>query len=122
MILHARFREQHRANKEVAVEDLSTIFRESRAEDCEIILNLVEQCIGDWANVAGVCGIKGRAVLEIEMPAACRSDEAGGGNGLPDCLGSLDRPRFQREDNGLGLSGLGREFATLGQADKKDCI
>ena len=107
MILHARLREQHATDKEVSVENLPAIFRESRAEDREIVPDFVEQCIGDRTNVAGVCGIKGLAVLEIEMPTAFRSQKARGGKGLPDRLGSRDRARFQREDNRLGVSGLG---------------
>ena len=107
MILHARFRKQHGTDKEVAVENLPTVFRESRAEDREIAADLVEQCIGDRTNVAGGGGVKSRAVLEKEMPAAGCSQKTGGGKGLSDRLGRPDRARFQREDNRLGLSGLG---------------
>ena len=107
MILHARLREQHATDKEVSVENLPTIFRERRAEDREIVPDLVEQCIGDRTNVAGVCGIKGRAVLEIEMPAPRGSQKARGSKRLPDRLGSLDGAGFQGENNCLGVGGLG---------------
>ena len=63
--------------------------------------------IGDRTNVAGGGGVKSRAVLEKEMPAAGCSQKTGGGKGLSDRLGRPDRARFQREDNRLGLSGLG---------------
>ena len=65
-------------DKEVAVENLPTVFRESRAEDREIAADTVEQCIGDRTNVAGGGGVKSERYLKkrCRQPAA-RKKRAG---------------------------------------------
>jgi len=120
MILHARFREQHGTNEKIAVKNLPARFRESGAENREITADLVKQRIGNRADVPSVGGIKGRAVFEIQMPAACRSQTPRSGKRLPDRFGRLNGAGFECEDNRLGISGLGREFVGFGHTEEHD--
>ena len=97
------FAEQPAADEQVPLVDAAAVGGEGRAEDGGGRLQLVHQRVGDGADVAGVGGVEGRAVLEQDLPGAARAQSAGAGERHGHGLGGRARARLEGDDHRVGF-------------------
>ena len=103
MVLHARLGEQQVAHVEIAAENRAAVFGECGAGDGEVGLHRIHQRVGHRADVALGGGIKGRAVLKVDLLRAVGLEPLECGERLRHRVSRGDGARFERDDDGIDL-------------------
>jgi hypothetical protein len=103
VLAHARVAQQFVADEQVTAKDRAAVLGERGAGYSEARAQRIHQGLGDRADVAGRCGIEGRAVFEVALAHAVLLQPAQRGKRFADGIGGGDRAGLQRDDDGVGI-------------------
>ena len=104
MVLHARFVEQHIANKQVALENRASVVWKRRGCDSEVGLKRMHQSFCDRTDIALCCAVEGRAVFEINLLGPLALQPLQSLQRLVDSVLWRNGARFQSNDYGVYFS------------------
>lgn len=66
-------------------------------------MQVPDQRIADRTDIAVGMGVRGRAVIEIQLSGTPRLQPPGSSNGMPYGFGCADRARFQGNNKGVDV-------------------
>jgi hypothetical protein len=95
MMAHATVGKQRVSHKEMSMDDRSLVLRKCRRGNAETTIQLIHQRLDHGTNVAGCCGVKGRANFEVDLARTLFAQPAAGMQRLLHRRGRGYRSRFQ---------------------------
>jgi hypothetical protein len=78
MVAHAAFGKQGVSNKQMSMDDRSSVLRKCRRGDAEATIQFIHQRLDHGTNVARRCGVKGGADFEVDLSYTLFTEPAAG--------------------------------------------